>query len=195
MSHDQLFEYIATVCGLINIYLITRQSKWNFLFGFINAGSFFFLFHHKKIYADMALHFLYMAFQVYGLYQWQIGGQQHHGVKVHYASKANLIKACAVIIGLALVMAYILHRYTDSTSIPLDASSTAICLVAQWMMSKKWMENWWLWIIADVIAIAMYLYKGLYAATGLYGVYIIMCIVGWLQWRKAWQNTQTVTVH
>lgn len=185
MTHDQLFEYMATFFGLLNVYLITRQSQWNFLFGFLNAGCFFLLFHDKKIYADMSLHIIYMLFQIYGFYQWRSGGQQHHGVKAHYASWLDFGKASAVIVFLGVIMAYILAQYTDSTSIPLDASSTAISLVAQWMMSKKWIQNWWLWILSDVIGIAMYLYKGLYAASGLYAVYIVLCFIGLHKWRQS----------
>jgi nicotinamide mononucleotide transporter len=185
MSHDQLFEYIATACGLLNIFLITRQSNWNFFFGFINALCFFFLFHHKKIYADMGLHVVYMAFQVYGFYHWRIGGTKHQGVSVYNANKRELSIAALVIVALGFIMAFILSRYTDSTSIPLDASSTAICLVAQWMMSKKWLQNWWLWLIADSIAIIMYVHKGLYVTTGLYAVYIVMCVIGLMKWRNA----------
>ena len=188
LSPDQIIEILGTVCGLLNIYLITRQSNWNFFFGFVNAGLFFFLFHHKKIYADMALHFIYMAFQIYGFYQWRAGGQAHHGVTVKVANGKEMSIACGVIVILALVMAYVLSHYTDSTRVALDASTTAICLVAQWMMSKKWLQNWWLWIIADVVAITLYLYKGLYFTTGLYAVYIIMCFVGLNLWRKRLKN-------
>lgn len=190
MTHDQLFEYIAVACGLLNIYFIVRQSNWNFLFGFINAACFFFLFHNKKIYADMGLHVIYMLFQIYGFYQWRVGGKNHRGVQTHYASGSAFAIACGCMVVIALTMAYVLSHYTDSTRIPLDASSTAICLVAQWMMSKKWIQNWWLWIIADVIAITMYLYKGLYPTAGLYSIYIIMCVIGLWQWHRSFQKAK-----
>ncbi len=179
-------KMIATTCGLLNIFLITRQSNWNFLFGFLNAAAFFFLFHHKKIYADMGLHFCYMAFQVYGFYQWRLGGTLHQGVHVKYANVRDFSMALAVMALLAGTLVYILSHYTDSTRIGLDATSSAICLVAQWMMSKKWIQNWWLWLIADVIAITLYLYKGLYLTSGLYTVYIIMCCIGLYQWHRKW---------
>lgn len=187
VNHDQFIEMFATFCGLLNIFLIVRQSNWNFLFGFLNAAAFFFLFQHQKIYADMGLHFCYMAFQLYGYYQWRLGGTKHHGVHVKYADARHFSTALGAIVVLALTLIYILSHYTDSTRIGLDASSSAICLVAQWMMSKKWIQNWWLWLVADVIAITLYLYKGLYFTSGLYAIYILMCLIGLYRWHQTWK--------
>ena len=184
ITFDQWIEFIATVAGLLCVLLATQKSLWNFFFGLINAGSFFILFHDKKLYADMVLHLIYVGFQFYGFYEWKFGGNKHHGVKIFQASFREWILSAMVILFLTLIMYYVLSHYTDSTSIPLDSITTAMSLVASWMLARKWIENWYLWMAMDGLAVVMMLHKGLDLSAGLYFLYTLLCIHGIIQWRK-----------
>jgi nicotinamide mononucleotide transporter len=83
------------------------------------------------------------------------------------------------------VMAFVLHRFTDS-QVPFgDGVTTALSLTAQYMLSRKLLENWWVWMTADVIYILLYCYKALYLTGILYAVFFGMCIVGYRGWRKS----------
>jgi len=80
---------------------------------------------------------------------------------------------------------WFLRRFTDST-VPLgDSLTTAMSLVAQYMLSRKHIENWYVWITADIIYIALYAYKQLYLTGLLYLIFMIMCIMGAIQWKKS----------
>jgi nicotinamide mononucleotide transporter len=89
------------------------------------------------------------------------------------------------------VLALALHRFTD-TNVPWwDASTTALSLLAMFMQSRKWIENWWLWIAADLLYIGLYAYKHLYITTLLYAVFMVMCIIGLRQWQRDLAQAET----
>lgn len=184
VTFDQWLEFISTVAGLVCVLLATKKSVWNFLFGVINSASFFLLFHDKRLYADMTLHLIYVGFQIYGFYEWKFGGHHHHGLKIVKATWREWIYSLIVIAILAAMMSYVLSHYTNSTSIPLDSITTAMSLVASWMMARKWIENWFLWMAMDSLAVVMMLHKGLLLSAGLYFLYTLLCVHGILEWRK-----------
>ena len=79
---------------------------------------------------------------------------------------------------------YVLSHYTDS-EVPLgDAFTTALAVVATWMLAHKYIEHWHLWVVANIVSVALYLYKGLYPTVILYLVYTGMAVYGYLEWKK-----------
>ena len=88
------------------------------------------------------------------------------------------------------VMTYVLHKFTDSQAPLGDGVTTALSLTAQYMLSRKLLENWWVWMTADVIYIALYCYKALYLMGILYAVFFAMCVVGYAGWRKTFARTE-----
>ncbi len=178
------FEIIATITGFLNIYLAARANIWNWFFGIITVSLYAIIFFEVKLYADMGLQLVFFCLQFYGIYQWLYGGAQHHARTVQRANKIILLIAFVATLILFGSIAFILQRYTDSTTVYIDAFTTALSLVAQWMMSKKWLEHWWLWMVVDVISISMYLNKSLYFTSGLYAAYFFLCVVGYVTWKK-----------
>lgn len=177
-------EIIAVMAGLLNVYLAARASLWNWFFGIITVSLYAIIFFHSKLYADMSLQFIFLALQFYGWYQWLHGGNHHAALEVRKADNKIYLTALIATLTLYTVIAYVLKNYTDSTTIAIDSFTTALSLVAQWMMSKKWIENWWLWMLVDVISIRMYLIKHLYFTTGLYALFFIICMLGYFTWRR-----------
>ena len=84
-----------------------------------------------------------------------------------------------------LAAAWLLRRYTNSTVPVWDSLITALSLVAQYMMTRKWIENWAVWILANCLSVGLLITKGLYVASALYAVYQVLCIMGWVEWRRA----------
>ncbi len=193
MVHIDLQHYLeapATIAGLINVYLAARANIWNWLFGIITVTLYMLIFYQVKLYADMSLQFIFLILQFYGCYQWLYGGKNHAELDVQRASYSIYLFALSLTLILFAFIAFILHTYTDSTTVIIDAITTAMSLVAQWMMSKKWVENWWLWILVDVISIKMYLFKLLYLTSGLYAVFFIICCMGYMTWRKQLMSSE-----
>lgn len=178
-------EMVAAVAGFMNIYLIARNNIWNYFFGILNVTLFAVVFFHAKLYADMGLQIAFLVLQFYGIYLWLHVGCKKIVRPISTASYNVLFIALFSSLFLFSFVAFILHHYTDSTTVYADAFITALSLVAQWMMSNKWLEHWYLWIVVNLVSIILYLIKGLYFATGLYVVLLYICSLGYLVWKKS----------
>lgn len=177
-------ELIASLAGLLNVYLAARDSIWNWFFGIITVSLYFIIFFQVKLYADMSLQAIFFCLQFYGLYQWLYGGKEKTELWVTKASYSILIKASLASLGLFVFFVFILTHFTDSTTYYTDAFITSLSLVAQWMLSKRWLENWCLWIIVDIVSIAMYFNKHLFLTSGLYAVFLVIAALGYWHWYK-----------
>ena len=182
---DNWIEIFGFVFGALCVWLLVRGSIWNFPVGMVNYVFFVILFVNSGLYADAGLQIVYFVLASLGWYWWLRGGDRKDGVEYSDPSPLQLIACGIAIIVIAAIIQWVLHRYTDSTVAGLDAITTAMSLVAQFMLSRKWIANWWLWIAVDVIYMPLYAYKGLWLTAILYGVFLIMCIMGLIEWRKA----------
>lgn len=185
---NHILEIPAVVFGVLCVYLAARESAWNFLFGFLMCGIYFILDFSVRIYADMTLQIIFIAFQFYGFYQWRYGSKNHTERHISFASRKILLVAVIAIAVIAAIYAVILKMYTDSQLIPLDVAATSMSIVAQWMMSKKWVENWWLWIVINIVSIVMYALTGLYFTALLYVLLLGVAIFGAITWQKRANN-------
>lgn len=178
------FELLAVTTGLLNIYLAARANVWNWFFGIITTNLYLIIFFKAGLYADMSLQLIFFCLQFYGLYQWLYGGKQHTALVIRRANKKIFLSGLIAALILFVSIAFILKNYTNSTMVYLDAFTTALSVVAQWMMSKKWLEHWWLWMVINVFSISMYISKNLYFTSGLYAIFFLLCILGYYTWRK-----------
>ena len=86
-----------------------------------------------------------------------------------------------------ILIAFILKRYTDSDIILLDSFTTSLSIVATWMLARKIMEHWIIWIVVDSVSAALYIYKGLYPTVILFAIYTVLAILGYIEWKKQWR--------
>lgn len=179
-----LLEILAVAFGLMNIYLAARANILNWLFGILTVSLYFIIFFQAKLYADMSLQVVFLILQFYGWYQWLFGSETHSKLPIKKTPFVIYLSATTAILFLFGLIAMMLFRYTDSTTVYLDAFITAASLVAQWMMTKKWLEHWFLWMVVDAVSIKMYLLKDLYFTSGLYGIFFLLCVYGYFHWKK-----------
>lgn len=177
-------ELAGFVSGALCVWLLIRQNIWNWPIGIANNIVYVIVFYKSGLYADSGLQFVYMAIAFYGWWNWLRGGVDHSALKVNRASAQGLFGYLAIAAVSTGVLYWIL-RHTPSTVPFADGLTTALFLTAQYMMSRKLIENWWFWIVGDVLVIGLYIYKHLYLTSGLYVVFLAMCIAGLLEWRKA----------
>lgn len=176
-------ETIAFISGIINCYLLTRCSLWNWFFGILTVSLYAIIFFNIKLYADMSLQGIFLFFQFYGLYQWCYGSKENKPIAMQLLRLSTCLTLAIVAIILFVAISFILKHNTDSTTVYADAMITALSLIAQWMMSKKYLQHWILWIIIDVISINLYISKSLYLTSLLYLVFMVLCLKGYHQWR------------
>jgi len=179
-------EATAVAFGIISVYLSVRQNIWSWATAIVNVLLYFLVFRQAKLYADMGLQLVYFALSVYGWYEWLYGGTNRTVLKVSRATpKTSLVLATVVMVSVA-VLGTLFARATDAALPYLDSTTASTSLAAQWMMTRKVLENWAVWIAVDVVYVGMFIYKSLYLTAGLYAVFIVLAAMGWAQWKRSY---------
>ena len=180
-----LLEIIAAVIGAVSVYLSVRQNIWSWPTAIVNVVVYAVVFYQSKLYADMGLQVIYAGLSVYGWYEWLYGGANRTELHVsRTSSRLGATLAVIALVGSALLGA-LLWRATDAALPFMDASLSSTSLVAQWMMTKKKLENWLVWITVDVLYIGMFIFKHLYVTAGLYVVFLVLAVRGYVDWRRS----------
>ena len=177
-------EFTAASTGLACVYLGVRANIWNFLFGVISVTLYMIIFFQVRLYADMSLQIFYLVLQFTGWYGWLYGNNNRTPRKIANASINILLLSSLATIILFYLSYFILKNYTNSNTYFIDAITTALCVVGQIMMNRKWIESWLWFFVADVISVKMYLFKQLYYTTGLFAIFTILALMGYFHWRK-----------
>ncbi len=181
----RIVEAVAVVLTLASVIFQIYENIWGWPTTIAGVALYAVVFHHERLYADMGLQGIYIALGIYGWYEWLHGGEARSELTV---SNAPLnVQVISYIIGavLSLVLALILRRTTNAALPFVDSTLTSYSLVAQWMMTKKYIENWIIWIAVDVVYVAMFIYKRLYMTAGLYVVFMVLCVRGYMEWKRS----------
>ena len=178
-------ENLAVAFGLASVYLSTREKISSWPVAIINVGIFFFVFWKAKLYADAVLQIVYLLLSVYGWYEWLFGGVNKARLEVSRARMRDWVILVPLAIAFAIGLGTFLARHTDSPVPYLDASLTATSLVAQWMMTRKQLENWVIWIAADIVYVPTFLARHLPSTAVQYAVFLVLAVMGYVSWRKS----------
>ncbi|HEY6842545.1 MAG TPA: nicotinamide riboside transporter PnuC [Thermoanaerobaculia bacterium] len=178
-------EAAAAAITLVSVYLSARQNIWSWPTAIAGVGIYVAVFWQSKLYADMGLQFVYIALSVYGWYEWLHGGENKSELHVSAGWRRSYPIALAITIVFALALGTFLRKTTDAALPYADSSLTSFSLLAQWMMTKKYIENWFVWIAVDVFYIAMFIFKHLYLTAALYAIFIGVCWFAFVEWRHS----------
>lgn len=177
-------EFVAVVFGIVSVLLSVRQNIWSWPTALVNVALFFALFYKSGLYSDMGLQVVYFILSLYGWYEWLYGGKDRTALLVSRTSTQTSL----VLLGIGVVVWVALATFTSllpGVALPyLDAALTTASLVAQWMMTRKLLENWVLWIILDVAYVGMFIFKGLYLTAANYAVYLALAVLGYIAWKR-----------
>jgi nicotinamide mononucleotide transporter len=184
---ENYVEVLGVLTSLIYLYFSVRQIIWLWPFGILSSALFIWIFFSSKFYADMGLQVYYMGISVYGWFYWLHGDHRDAGnvkIPVRRITKRLiwLLSAAGLVLFFGIVT--ILKCLTDSDVSWGDGFTTAASIVATWMLARKILEHWLVWILVDAVAAALYFYKGLYPSTILYIIYSLIAILGYIQWKK-----------
>ena len=155
--------------------------------GLISSAIYTFVFLKTGLYADMGLQVYYIIISIYGWYYWVYGKSVNNILekpKVKFTNKKTATVLIIITLILFIIISQILLNFTDSQIPYWDAFTTASGITATWMLAKKHIEHWLVWIVVDLISSGLYFYKELYLTVFLYMVYTMMAILGFLQWKK-----------
>ena len=188
-----LLELVAALTGAASVWLSVRQNIWSWPTAIVNVCLYAVVFHGARLYADMGLQVVYAVLSVYGWYQWLHGGQGGTALRVTRTPSRVARRLLAIAVVGSGVLGTLLHRTTDAALPFLDSSLSATSLVAQWMMTRKLLENWLVWIGVDVLYVGMFLYKELYITAALYAVFLGLAVRGYTDWRRSMAASSTVS--
>ncbi|HEY3288121.1 MAG TPA: nicotinamide riboside transporter PnuC [Gemmatimonadaceae bacterium] len=178
-------ELIAVAFGLVSVYLSAREHIVSWPTAIVNVAIFFVLFWKAKLYADAVLQLVYLVLSLYGWYEWLYGGAQHSRLQVSRTTRAQWTVLVPLFLVVGLGLGALLDRFTDSPVPYFDALLTTASLVAQWMMTRKLLENWMLWIAADLVYVPLFIQRGLPFTAVQYAVFLLLAAMGWHGWRRS----------
>ncbi len=177
-------ELMGAFTGFICVYLIVKENIWSFPLAIVTCAFYVVFFYKTKFYADMCLNILFIILGLMGWYQWLYGGENKTELKITHISISELSVLVFFGLGFTAVAYYYFVNYTDATAPFWDSFNTAFSVAAQYLSNKKKLESWIFWIAVDVIYIPMFLIREKYPTAGLYIIYLILAVVGYLSWRK-----------
>lgn len=177
-------EWIAAALVLINVALVALRSVWNYPFALVAVSLYAIVFYDARLYSDMLLQGFFFALNLYGWAAW-MRARDDSGIPVGWMTdRARQGFALATIIAW-VAWSFAMDRYTDAIAPWVDGAIAMLSITAQWLLARRRVESWWLWIAVDLIAVPLFAWRGLYATSAVYVVLLGLSIDGLLQWRRA----------
>jgi nicotinamide mononucleotide transporter len=179
-----LLEYIAAAFGIVSVYLSVRQHIVSWPTAIVNVALYAWIFGNQGFYSDTGLQVVYLVLSIYGWYEWLYGGAGKTALAVAKASRADWILLFDASVLCWFVLSNVTARLPGSR-IPLwDAALTTVSLAAQWMMTRKVLENWIVWVIVDVAYVGTFYTRHLYPTCALYAVFLVLAVMGHIEWKR-----------
>ncbi|MBR5465661.1 MAG: nicotinamide mononucleotide transporter [Alistipes sp.] len=186
MDLKLFLQIVGVALGLLYLYLEYKADIRLWIVGLIMPCVHGLLYFKAGLYADFSMQLYYILAGLYGWIVWHNAPRKKSSsARQIQHTPTRWIVPLVVVYGAAHALIYLfLTHYTNSTVPFWDALTTALSVVAMWMLSRKLIEQWLVWGVVDLITVGLYLYKGIPLTACLYGLYTILAVVGWMRWRK-----------
>jgi nicotinamide mononucleotide transporter len=188
LSEIDWLQWTAVATGIVSVYLSVRQKIWSWPTALVNVALYFVVFREQKLYADMGLQVIYFVLSLYGWYEWLYGGANRTELTVSRATSTMTLTLTAIAVVGVAVLGTLFARFTDAALPYVDSATATTRLVAQWMMTRKVLENWAVWIAVDVVYVGMFVYKHMYPTAALYAGFLVLAVMGHLQWLRSFKE-------
>jgi nicotinamide mononucleotide transporter len=175
-------QILGFATGAACVLLAGRRNVWTYPLGIANNLVFLVVFIPAGLYAAAGLQLVYLALGVHGWIRWTRGQEHDKRYIARTPRRAIGWLIAAGIVG-AAVLTWVLATFTDSQVALADAATTSASLVAQYMLNRKWIENWFVWIGVDIAFVALSIATGLWIIAALYALFVGLCVYGWRSWR------------
>jgi nicotinamide mononucleotide transporter len=178
-------ELLGFVLALVMVVCNIRVNPWAWPLAIVSSWVYALVFWQSKLYGEASLQLFFVAMALWGWWQWLRGSQMPGQALVVRPLKieawAWLLPAFVL---LWLALAQLLDHKTD-TDVPWwDAATTAGSIVGTWLLGRKHVENWPVWVVVNAVSVGLFLYKGLWLTSVLYAVFLALALVGWRAWRR-----------
>ena len=189
MSLDWL-DIITTILGLLYIWLEYRAHIALWVVGIVMPALDVYLYYSHGLYGDAGMAVYYTLAAVYGLCIWKFKKTKHKKLDLPIIRMPRRQYLPVVLFFFAAwgAIYYILIRWTNSTVPVLDSFTNALSFVGLWALARKYLEQWFFWMVVDVVCCVLYVQKGIPFKAGLYGLYVIIAVMGYLKWKQMMQE-------
>ncbi|MEZ5528369.1 MAG: nicotinamide riboside transporter PnuC [Porticoccaceae bacterium] len=181
-------ELLAVVLSLAYLLLAMRENSLCWYCAFFGTAIYIWIFGGVKLYMESLLNLYYLGMAVYGWYQWQKGGQDHHGLAINSWSPNQHLAAFLGVAIATLISGFLLAQNTDARLPYVDSFTTWGSVLTTYMVARKVLENWLYWIVIDSVSIYLYLDRELYYTAALFAIYVVLVVIGFFSWKKLYRE-------
>jgi nicotinamide mononucleotide transporter len=190
MDPATIIEYLGVAIGFAYLILEYKASFWLWPVGILMSLFYIVIFYQSKFYADAGIYAYYLGANIYGLLEWRrnskVANEQETTAEMPITHTPSRKILPLTLIGLALWAALwmLLSHLTDSPVPAGDSFTTALSVVAMYLLAKKHIEHWWLWVVVNLVSTALYTWRGLYPMAAFFAFYTLIAALGYFNWRK-----------
>lgn len=189
-------DLIGTLIGLVYVYQEYKANVWLWITGVIMPVIYMFVYWDAGLYADFGMQVYYALAAIYGLAVWKWGKKRNQTTQempITHVKRSLLLPSLFLFLTAWGALYLILATLTNSTVPVLDSFGNALSFIGLWWLARKYLEQWWIWVVVDVELSALYVYKGIPFTAGLYALYVVIAIAGFFKWRKMMHQPQKPT--
>ena len=188
MDPATIIEYIGVAIGFAYLILEYKASFWLWPMGILMSLFYIVIFFQSKFYADAGIYAYYLGANLYGLVEWRRNSQKTSEetieMPITHTPKSKILPLTLIGIAIWAALWLLLSHLTDSPVPFGDSFTTALSVVAMYLLAKKHIEHWWLWVVVNLVSTGLYAWKGLYPMAGFFAFYTIIAAMGYFNWRK-----------
>ena len=184
-------ELTGAVIGLLYLFLEYKANIWLWPVGVLMNIVYVIIFYQSEIYGDMGIYIYYFFASIYGWYIWKKATNQTEKILILHTPIKYIWKLIVAFILIFFVIAFVLIQLNSQVPY-LDSLTTTLSILAMWMLAHKYIEQWLLWIVVNLVSIGLYSYKQLDITALLFIVYSIVPFFGYFKWRKIMAKQQEI---
>lgn len=183
-------DIVTTILGLIYLVLEYRASIALWVVGIVMPAMDIYLYWSHGLYGDAGMAVYYTLAAIYGYAVWKFGAKRKEELPITFFPRRLILRTLGFFFLAWAATYYVLVAYTNSTVPLLDAFTNALSFVGLWALARKYVEQWLFWIAVDVVCCYLYVVKGIPFKAGLYGLYVVIAVMGYWKWKGLAKKAQ-----
>ncbi len=178
-------EVIAVAAAVLYLLLAIRQNIWCWFFAAISTTIYVLIFIDVRLYMEAVLNGFYLCMAIYGWYTWRQGRHGESALPVTSWAPEIHLQAIAIIAVVAVINGYLLDNWTNAAFPYIDSMTTWAAIWATFLVARKILENWWYWLVIDIVSVFIYWQRDLQLTALLFAVYVVMIPFGLISWTRS----------
>lgn len=183
-------ELVAMILAIAYLLLAVRQNIWCWAAAFVSTVIYTFVFAGAGLYMDSGLQVFYALMAIYGWSQWRSHGDASADLRISTRSLQWHGVVIVAVLLLSAISGYWLANHTAAAFPYLDSFTTWASVITTWMVARKVLENWLYWIVIDSVSLLLYINRELLLTVVLFALYIVIAVLGWRSWSKAFEEQE-----